>query len=513
MDNLRAIELINEIERIFPVDQWKIQGVHYWPLIRISLAWSLRNAQPSDTSSLPALLQFRKVAHAIGSFIRFAYARFVDRKQNAVPTHAVDAVLLGDGISRVLLMDSWYDKLCDPFVDALASREMSCFHLEPNDYYIVPRHRPSMFIAPTLYRIKAKAVLSGNARDVRIENDTKYDQFLVFLRNKEIAHDPYTLPALSKKIVTLLEMSDHFRDLMGILKPQIGFVVDYPALEGMAFCHACRTMGIPSIVIQHGVQSDIHAAYARWTQVPAAGYNVLPSIFWCWSEDDAAVISDWNKNTSPLHHAIAGGNLFLQKWMDSTSPLVMYYDRLIADLKESHRGSLHVLATLQYSYCDEDHLKTLLQTMRGSPSDWRWWVRLHPMMKDDAGRIRALFDQYRIKNYEMDRATELPLYAVLRNIDVHVTLHSAVVIEAESFDVPSVIIDEKGSAHFQNQITSGTAVAAYDPDSIIDAISQQTIIKRQRSRRSLTAPMHAQDKIDELLAVADNVRNRLTLVH
>jgi len=510
MDTLRAIELVNEIERTFPVDQWEMQGIHYWPLIRISLAWNLRDAQPTGRPSHPSLRPFRSALHAIGSLARYTYARCLDRTQNAVPSHTVDAVLLGDGISRVWLMDSWYDKLCDPFIDALSSRGMDCFHLEPNDYYIVPRHRPSMFIAPSLYRIRAKMILAGSAREVRIENASLHDEFLIFLRNKGIAHQPYTLPALAKKVLALLEMSDYFRNLLGILKPRLGFVVDYPALEGMAFCHACRTMRIPSIVIQHGVQSDIHAAYARWTRVPAAGYNVLPSIFWCWSEEDAAVITGWNKNSIPLHHAIAGGNLFLHQWRDNTSPLVIYYDRLVAGLKDAHRGNLHVLATLQYSYSDEEHLKTLLQTMQASPADWRWWIRLHPMMKNDAGRTRVLLDQYHIRNYDIYQATELPLYAVLRNIDVHVTLHSAVVIEAESFNVPSVIIDEMGSVHFQRQIRSGTAVAAYAPDAIIDAIRRQAIIRQRTSGHPLAGPERSHDKIDELLVIANNIRNRLT---
>jgi len=39
-----SIKLINEIENKFLVDEWKIDGVRVWPLIRINENWSRINS-------------------------------------------------------------------------------------------------------------------------------------------------------------------------------------------------------------------------------------------------------------------------------------------------------------------------------------------------------------------------------------------------------------------------------------------------------------------------------------
>ena len=46
--------------------------------------------------------------------------------------------------------------------------------------------------------------------------------------------------------------------------------------------------------------------------------------------------------------------------------------------------------------------------------------------------------------FEIDAATDLPLYALLRNVDVHVTECSSVVIEAEAFRVSAERARKRG---------------------------------------------------------------------
>ena len=89
----------------------------------------------------------------------------------------------------------------------------------------------------------------------------------------------------------------------------------------MAFNLSCRRFGIPSIDIQHGVQGDYNAGYGRWLRVPVAGYELLPSIFWCWSKDEADSIEKWSQKVQASHKAIVGGNLFLDLWRVSGSKL------------------------------------------------------------------------------------------------------------------------------------------------------------------------------------------------
>ena len=85
---------------------------------------------------------------------------------------------------------------------------------------------------------------------------------------------------------------------------RLGLVVSYYNVESMAWTLAMGRAGIPSVDVQHGVQSDSHFAYSGWEVVPPGGWELLPMHFWCWSEPDAMRIRRWG---TPYHGASAMG--------------------------------------------------------------------------------------------------------------------------------------------------------------------------------------------------------------
>ena len=131
-----------------------------------------------------------------------------------------------------------------------------------------------------------------------------------------------------------------------------------------------------------------------------------------------------------------------------------------------HR-SMHVLCTYEFDYED------LVDTIEQSPSDWFWWVRIHPCRQQDRSTLRNLLVSKGISNYDLDDATDLPLYALLRTVDVHLTEYSSTVIEATAFGVPSVITRKAGFEAFPAQVASGWAVAAFQRQLAVEALRSQ----------------------------------------
>lgn len=127
-------------------------------------------------------------------------------------------------------------------------------------------------------------------------------------------------------------------------------------------------------------------------------------------------------------------------------------------------------------------------------------------MLQDKTRIMDLLAEFQVTNYEIDEATMLPLYSVLANVDVHVTLHSAVVAEAESFGVPSVIVGSAGTSYFEKQLRWGTAVAAFTDIAIIQAIGEMLHKRRQTAKSRQTISGGAPDPMLVLLAAGQEVR-------
>lgn len=102
------------------------------------------------------------------------------------------------------------------------------------------------------------------------------------------------------------------------------------------------------------------------------------------------------------------------------------------------------------------------------------------------------------ENFELDMATDAPLYALLRHSDVHVTHSSSTVIEAEVFGVPSVIFSAYGAEFFPEQIAAGWALVA-EADHVVQAITQQ--LSTHPVSMSFTSPEQKYDGLQIFLGL------------
>ena len=88
---------------------------------------------------------------------------------------------------------------------------------------------------------------------------------------------------------------------------------------------------------------------------------------------------------------------------------------------------------------------------------------------------------YRDRRIVVDEATRLPLYALLRHMNVHLTEISSTVLEADQFGVPSVLCHPTGVDYYA-PLARG-AIGAFTAPDIVAAIETQ--LKRRLSRRAV----------------------------
>jgi len=275
------------------------------------------------------------------------------------------------------------------------------------------------------------------------------------------------LREISRQIHFLNGMKTYYLSMFGDLKPKFAAATDIYSLEGMALCLACRECDIPSVDIQHGIQGELHRSYSSWTNVPSDGFELLPTIYWNWSENESRVIDEWSAKVRHRHWSIVGGNLWLNKWLDNDWPIINKLDNRIAKYKESVIADKFILFTLQ----GFDIQDWIFEAIVSAPEKWVWMFRLHPCHEDQRQQILELAKTYKCNNVEIEIANDIPLYALLKNVDIHITGWSAVVVEAESFNVPSIVTDKIGEEIFLDKIEAGTTAFAYNPEQLIDRIT------------------------------------------
>lgn len=480
MHAAECMDLLNEVEARVPVDTWRVAGLHVWPLVRESLWWHLNDLYgPARVRGGRLARRLRQLGPLAGGWSRFVTASVSDRAHQASLRAHADVVAFGDNVSRVWLDGAWYDRLCEPLLEAFEELGKTSLELEPYHLYRTPRHRSSRWVQPALDRdwIRSRLRPGSSLPAAELEG---YDEMGRVLSSRNIDTSPFSSATLRRQALLVRLVADRLGRVLERVGPRIGLVVDYGSAS-MAFNQACRERGIPSLEIQHGQEGDLHWAYARWTRLPPGGYGLLPSTYWTWSPSEAGVINRWATAGSG-HGAIVGGNPWLEQWRHDTSPVVRGYDEMVARLLSEAGGDVNVLVTLQSTMTGPAQVGPLMAAVEASPPSWRWWVRRHPVMdEEERRRVARLFGPL-AGRAEVEQSSELPLPALLRHVDVHVTINSSAVLEAQAFGVPSVVLDPDAHELYPEQAASGWIALARGPSEILDRIAQQ------RERSAALAP-------------------------
>src|SRR5258708_34915420 len=138
----RYLTLVDEIERMFPVDRWQRGDLEVWPLARMELYLDMHWANAGRPRPEPRPFPFRSLAR-IARPLRNAWrsrrdlAHFVARPKPAY------AMFLGDGMSLDFVDGSWRDRFSEPLIAALEGRGLTSFLMQSGEFSRLPWYRPT----------------------------------------------------------------------------------------------------------------------------------------------------------------------------------------------------------------------------------------------------------------------------------------------------------------------------------------------------------------------------------
>ena len=140
------------------------------------------------------------------------------------------------------------------------------------------------------------------------------------------------------------------------------------------------------------------------------------------------------------HQTIICGNLWLKKWTKNQIPkeTLKVYDKEFSSYinKLDQRELKIILITLDY---DDRFPKEIIDFIKIAPREWYWLVRLKPNGLHLRRYWEAIFKD--CPNIEIAIATALPIYCLLKKVDLHIPIvtTSSVVWEASQFGVKSIL--------------------------------------------------------------------------
>ena len=468
MTHREFVEWIRSVEADFPVTSWKVRGIHVWPHIRLSLSSSTFQAG-SPAHSLGA--GWRRLGGNVGrGLAAWAKAYVSDRRANRRPWEPAEAVFLASSIGRrPLVDDKRYDIRAGPYVELFSRFGVRSLVWEMSPYgdYNVPRYTPSFLVQPHLIGLRG-ACQALPLGDDRVDLE-RYDRFLERVHDAGLRFAHADVNRLRRDVLFLRRLADKFAGWLRRARPRLGLVAN-TALPEQAFCLACRELGITSVEVQHGVQGDLHPSYGSWFAVPPEGWETRARVFWNWDEASAAAINRWAM-CAPNHHvAINGGDPWREMGMEYGSEWSRRIDLLIEERRRASGAERHILVTL--SSQGDVVPAAVLETIRSAPSAWCFWFRLHPV--DQAARMKQakrILGPLGVDLGLLEFATEVPLHALLRQMDGHFTVgHSTVVTEAAAHGVPSVACGREAADHYRAEMAAGMLLIATTPAEVLAAL-------------------------------------------
>lgn len=469
MKTLReCLEFVCWLESRIPVNEWSLEGVRVWPLLRsllfYQLTLSLRGTDgPPPRSGLSA-----RLGRLLGSMV----APLQDRGRNLPRAAPADVfVLTYAGIRQARIDGLFVDIRTGPLIDALEAQNVRCHVWEyavPPPYRF-PRKNPTHLIQRTFDAAQvANALLGRTMSRVQLPG---YGGFCEALASEGAFHPGLLERNLHREFGLILRLKEKFDRAFDLINPAVAFTSNVGRYE-FALNLACHARNIPTVELQHGVQGPLHGQYSSWTRVPPEGYELLPFTFWCWDEASASTINAWSDRCAPRHHAVVGGI----PWLD-------YCSTLAPGVPEGDPKRKRGLITLQPPekiYGDGRLLpRFVLDALSTKHPGWSWWVRPHPASPCDCSPLEEEFRRCGIEA-EIEKVRFVPLPALLTQADLHLTHSSSAVLEADRFGLRSIVWSELGASLYAPQIEEGTCRAALDAASLAGEIDRMSGAKERR---------------------------------
>jgi hypothetical protein len=460
-----------QVESRFPVLQWRVGGIDVWPLVRLRWVfaeWARLYAAPAAEGSGRPSTRERLAQIARARLLPMARQRLAERRTDRADPEGRDAggiardlVFLSDGISFAQLGGRWVERFCDPIRAQATALGLSSTMWTPGRRLHAPRYSPSRFIQSTLDVANVSGALAARAGDGRAELPAR-DEVARWLAERGFGVASIAPARIRSDALRLRAIARRHERALRQARPRLAFTVGYYSIEGMAFVLACRTCGVPTVDIQHGMQAEMHPAYAAWPAPARDGcHALLPDRFWMWSGWEEGVVSRWS---APTHHAaIVGGNPWVEVWRrDPPWPGTAEAIERAAQLKAASGGRPVVLVTLQYGLAEEEQITPLASLLREAGARFVFWVRLHPVMLDRREELRQRLAAAGVQ-FEIDACTDLPLPALLPQVAVHMTHSSSTAIEAAQFGRRTVVTSDYGAEMYRPLIEDGSVVVDTGP--------------------------------------------------
>ena len=427
------------IEQNYPVNAWKVNDIHLWPILRIYLFFYLIDvvekgktftAPPDKTLVIESYPTLKIIKEKL---IFNKFLATIPKKKT---------VFCGADIHRVDYKGFRFNR----FFDSLAKIDTSVDNYIFLEYFYDYKknyYNPEN-ILPTEHRIERFTHTYKYTCDVKLNG---FEEFLQDLRNNPITNaftSLYSINRVKTLGTRVTYYTNFYKKILSRIKPSQQYILCYyNSVSTFAMVAAANQLGIKTIEMQHGPQPDLHLSYTNWSNVPTEGYDVLPRNFYQWDQDSADNVDTWATKTKLYKTKVVG------------HPWIQYLDK--EDLPvEDDNFILYCLQPEPVKLTDQFN-DNIIKAIKESQK--KWYIRLHPRQMPALDDVLQLIKKHKLEEFvNVNDATALPLPILIKKANVVVTHSSGSATEAEMLGTKVILTNPLGVQYHQGIIDRGNAI-------------------------------------------------------
>jgi len=440
MEYKEQVKIITDIEANVSVDELFYKNTKIWPVIRLEIWKSIFDGH-SNPKPIRSKVSFLKRS------LRFVNNRFFTKKNQYQKADVV--FLIAPDERKVLVNDKYYSPFSSSLNDLSEEGGISSAILDLSRKRL-PVFGKTFFIDKEAVDSPYKDKIFKLIKKIRPKNKnliTKWEELVSYMKTRCPGHIP-DQHRIINYCEEIIRYENIFTRILKKIQPKTAFLVCYYHPAAMGYIKACRNLKIKTVEIQHG---DIYGMYRDWTKLPAGGYELLPSSWWCWGKDSADKINEWSKPIHPEHKAFVGGNPWIARFI-GTSPN-------INNRPDRKTNILIALTNMDYP------VDNIVSAVEQSSDRFNWLIRPHPAMPDQVNKFFEVSQKLTKDNSSL-------LFEALNKVDFVVTPCSAVVYEALVFRVHPVITHSDGKNKFEKYIQKGLVSYAESCEKLLEILQK-----------------------------------------
>lgn len=444
LNNREFKQMLNRWENDWPVDNWKVDGVHIWPFIRFKLIFFFSNKNKKSEGVVSVnrkrFSSLRSVLFApfklLVSYI-WLQIFFFQLKSKSI-------IFFGSYFHRTKNQGVHFNRFFDPMIHHHGlHKQVYVVEFQKvlgelyNEKAIIPLNR-FLYLHKYWFRIRNK--FQRKPAELILPKFTKFYS-TILKEYPEIGTLGISEQGLKIWAQKIRDNAVFFERLFKKVGPSKIIMLSYYGFDDLTSAiFAAHDLGIKIVEFQHGPQTNVHMAYSAWSRIPQQGFNTMPNEYWNWDKKSQENIQKWSNGTGIT--AKVSGHPYLSYWVSRRD--------------NNLRDSSQILYTLQVFQLDKMFSDLIINSI--NKCNFKWIFRLHPRTKYTISEIEHYLINRGVKRdkYSLHTSLQVPLPEVLAISSLHVTNYSGCLIEAKMMGVSSIIVHELGRDLYEDYIDDET---------------------------------------------------------